>query len=93
MRSRLKSGGLVLVLMLSLYGCGTKGPVSRYQIHPPMLTVAPIYHECDIRDDATGKTERSECVTLLRSDYRQIILDLKTACLASGGTEQECQAN
>lgn len=92
MRSRLKSGGLGLALMLIVSGCETKAPVYRYQIHPPMLTVAPIYHECDIREDATGKKERSECVTLLRYDYRQIVLDLKMACLASGGTAQECQA-
>lgn len=93
MRSRPKSGGLALVLMLIVSGCGTQAPVSRYQIHPLMLTVAPIYHECDIRDDATGKKERSECVTMLRHDYRQLVLDLKTACLASGGTAQECQAD
>ena len=83
---------LLVALLLTVSGCASQGPAYRYKIQIPMMTVSPIYHDCWIRDDATGKKEPTECVTLVRSDYRQIVIDLKAACLASGGTEQACQA-
>ena len=81
--------GLLASLLLSISACGT-APASRYTVEIPVLTVAPIYHECLIRDDATGAKEPTECVTLVRSDYRQLIVELKAACLGSGGTEEAC---
>ena len=95
MRSRLSNGarGLLAILMLIVSGCASQGPAYRYTVAMPILTVAPIFHECAIRDDATGKKEPTECVTLVRSDYRQIVIDLKAACLASGGSEKDCQTD
>ena len=95
MRLPLNAGalGLLAFLMLIISGCASQGPAYRYRVAMPMMTVAPIYHDCWIRDDATGKKEPTECVTLVRSDYRQIVIDLKAACLASGGTEKDCQTD
>jgi len=95
MRLPLNAGalGLLAFLMLSVSGCANQAPAYRYTVTMPMMTVAPIYHDCWIRDDATGKKEPTECVTLVRSDYRQIVIDLKAACLASGGTEKDCQTD
>ena len=81
--------GLLASLLLSISACGT-APVSRYTVEIPMLTVEPIYHECSIRDDATGAKEPTECVTLIRSDYRRLIVELKASCLALGGTNEDC---
>ncbi len=93
MRSRLKSGKLALlaILLLIVSAC-SQGPAYRYHVELPILTVAPIFHSCDLRDDATGAKEPTECVTLVRSDYRQIIVNLKAACLASGQSHEVCQA-
>lgn len=95
MRLPLNAGalGLLAFLMLSVSGCASQGPAYRYKVAMPILTVAPIFHECAIRDDATGKKEPTECVTLVRSDYRQIVIDLKAACLASGGSGKDCQTD
>ena len=54
------------------------------------MTVTPIYHECEIRDDVAGTKGREECVTILRRDYRSLVVGVKAACLAAGGTDEEC---
>ena len=93
MLSKRRNGrrGLLGLLLLTLCACSVQGPAYRYKVEIPMMTVAPIYHNCDIRDDATGKKEPTECVTLVRSDYRQIVINLKAACLASGQSSEVCQ--
>jgi len=93
MRSKRRNGkrARLAILLLIVSGCSVQGPAYRYKIEMPMMTVSPIYHNCDIRDDATGKKEPTECVTLVRSDYRQIVINLKSACLASGQSNEVCQ--
>ena len=93
MRLRRRNGkrGLLVILLLIISGCSVQGPAYRYRVEMPMMTVSPIYHKCDIRDDATGAKEPTECVTLVRSDYRQIVINLKSACLASGQSAEVCQ--
>lgn len=94
MPSKRRNGrrGLLGILLLTLCACSVQAPAYRYKVEIPLMTVEPIYHKCDIRDDATGAKEPTECVTLVRSDYRQIVINLKSACLASGQSSEVCQA-
>lgn len=53
-----------------------------------MMTVAPIFHKCDLVEGETRTPE--ECVILLRRDYQALLKEVKAACLAAGGTDGEC---
>lgn len=58
-------------------------PQSAYRVRLPILTAKPA-----IVDQDGGRT-----VCLLFSDYAAIVRELKAACLALGGTREECQAD
>lgn len=81
---------LLVILMLSTFGCGTQGMPYRYRIERPTMTVAPIFHNCVVTDGTTGAKRDAPCVTLLREDYNGLIVEVKAACLATGGTDLEC---
>ena len=90
MRIERTNGRRLLMLTLALLTCGCvgHGPPYRYRAIPPAMTVAPIFHRCDLIEGETRTPE--ECVTLLRHDYRELVKEIKAACLAAGGTDGEC---
>lgn len=79
---------LMLTLVLLTCGCVGQGPPYRYRAIPPAMTVAPIFHRCDLIEGETRTPE--ECVVLLRRDYQALLKGIKAACLAAGGTDGEC---
>lgn len=88
-RPGLTSGslGLMLTLML-LSGCRStpQAAKSAYRVLIPVLTVAPRVIACEI----AGHVER--CVVLLQRDYTDLVIELKSACVAGGQSETECWA-
>ena len=79
--------GLVVVLS---WGCSLGAGLSSYQVKVPILTLEARTFQC--REDRLGQViEPRECVALLRSDYEKIVRELKAACLALGGSPEDCQ--
>lgn len=68
-----------------LYGCKTAPYQSQYQAVVPVLEAAPLPLRC-----SQGLTE-TRCLLLLEEDYRKVVRELKTACLALGGSTDACQ--
>lgn len=56
----------------------------------PLLEAQPIKGPCR-QVDGEGIRTTTRCVTLLEADYQAIVIELKTACLAAGGTAEQCQ--
>lgn len=93
MRSRRRNIGRVLWAfpMLLLFGCGTPPSAYQYKVQLPMLEVEPKISPCDLKDQAGNVVQSRSCVTLLDDDYKKILVELKSACLAFGQTDQECR--
>ena len=93
MRSRRRNIGRVLWAfpMLLLFGCGTPPSAYQYRVQLPMLEVEPKVSPCDLKDQSGNVVQSRSCVTLLDDDYKKILVELKSACLAFGQTDQECR--
>ena len=76
---------LVAAMVGLLCACATPTTGSSYRVTIPVLTVAPLVFDCRL---ASGATE--SCIVLLRRDHENIVRELKTACLALGGTAAQC---
>lgn len=74
---------LILTLLL-LSACGTPLRESSYRVEMPTLAAPPLHHKCTINDQPTI------CTCFVKSDAEALIIKLKAACLALGGTEDEC---
>lgn len=89
-------GGKRWLLAISiLLSCSCAGQESNfgYRVTLPVLEVAPKVGPCKIQDHPDAQTvHEGTCTTLLSSDYKNILVELVTACLATGGTETECRA-
>lgn len=51
----------------------------------------PKHRDCWVTDKVTQEQQPAKCTLLLTEDFQQIVIELKTACLALGGTPEECQ--
>lgn len=75
--------GLLMVGLLS--GCRTEPCISSYQVTVPTLAAPPLPLTCQV-----GQQDR-KCLALLETDYQGLVRELKAACLAAGGSHQQCQ--
>ncbi len=80
-----------ILLALLICGCARAPASSTYKVQIPALTRAPKQHTCGVQDKITNERTGVSCTTLLTADYQQLVIELKTACLAAGGTDEECQ--
>lgn len=81
---------IIALLLLVISGC-SQSNVSNYRVSLPMLEVEPKISPCDLKDQAGNVVQSRSCVTLLDDDYKKILVELKSACLAFGQTDQECR--
>lgn len=87
-RKPMSGNALLLSLGLALISaCGPTVASSNYKATIPELTAHPQTHRCDVNGMPTM------CVCFVKSDAEQLIRRLKAACLALGGTHDECQTN
>jgi hypothetical protein len=92
----LLSGRLVLLLVLTValaLGCVQAQVASNYKVKIPVLNAATEPSECVIAVNVDGIVMKKlgSCVTLLEDDWKAVVRELKSACLALGGTDEECQ--
>lgn len=73
---------LVAILLLAISGCGTAPGPSPYRVTMPVLEARPSDYQM-----AEGIWYR--CYR--REDAQAIVVELKAACLALGGTPEACQ--
>ena len=66
--------------------CATAHGNSAYRVTIPVLGAQPLTVPCVLEGG-----DQAKCITLLESDYRAIVRELKAACLALRGTPAECQ--
>ena len=75
--------GLGMLLLLS--ACKTSGAsLMTHPLIPPVLQAQPIPATCNLNG------QPAQCVKLLESDYKRLVVGLQAACVASGGTDREC---
>lgn len=84
--------GLLAILICLSCSCAGQGSNSGYRVQIPVLDVAPKQGPCKIQDPDALTFLDGECVTLTTKDFGAILVELIAACLALGGTEQECRA-
>lgn len=77
---------IAIALLMLLAGCATNPCDSAYRVVMPILEAAPVPIACY---DGIVKTT---CVILLDEDHRRVVRELKSACLAFGGSMESCQA-
>lgn len=77
--SKLRLGA---ILLLGISGCGTAPGLSPYRVEIPILQERPAEYQM-----AEGVWYR--CYR--REDAQAIVIELKAACLALGGSPEECQ--
>ena len=84
MRLRGKSGViLLLTTMLVLTSC--QGHLSSaHRIRIPVLSAVPAIIPCP------GMLS-DECIVLLHNDYKNMVLELKQACIAGGYELEDCK--
>lgn len=83
---RLYAGALVLLLVLGVaQSCAPVPRPSVFRVSIPTLQAQPRQIPCE----AQGKTQT--CTVILTHDYEALVRELKTACLATGGTPDACQ--
>lgn len=58
---------------------------SQYRVTMPVLTSEPLDVICHVKGTLRG------CTMLVTEDYQALVIELKSACLALGGTPNECQ--
>jgi hypothetical protein len=73
---------LLILLLLGSSGCVTAPQPSSYRVQIPILQARPT-------DYQVAEGEWMRCYR--RDDALQLVIELKTACLALGGTPEECQ--
>lgn len=56
----------------------------------PTLTISPRYHDCGVVQGTIMTAV--PCVEVAEEDYHALVIELKAACLALGGSPGECQA-
>lgn len=82
MRSRSRLRLLLILLLLGSSSCATAPEPSSYRVQIPILQARPT-------DYQVAEGEWMRCY--LRDDALKIVIELKTACLALGGTPEQCQ--
>lgn len=82
---------LLACLMLMLSACAMSPSPYRYKVTLPVLEVAPKTSPCELKNQAGVVVIKGTCVTVLESDYQMLIVELKAACLGTGGTPKECR--
>lgn len=75
--------GLLAILVLGTFGCATAPPPSHYQVEIPLLQARPT-------DYQAGEGIWYRCYR--REDAIAIVTEFKAACLALGGSPEQCQA-
>lgn len=78
----LKLRRLAILSTLAISACATAPQPSAYRVQIPELTARPI-------DIQGGDGEWLRCYR--RDDALAIVIELKAACLALGGTAEQCQ--
>jgi hypothetical protein len=73
--------GLMLVL---IYGCALKATMSSCPVEIPVLRTSPYHY--------TGQSG-TEYIIMEWEDYADLVRNLKVACLCTGKTKEQCQAN
>lgn len=76
----------LLLLLAGVLGCTPTAGKSAYRVLLPRLKADPVSLACVI--NAMPAT----CVLLEQEDYRSLVRELKSACLALGQTAKDCQA-
>lgn len=84
-RSRGKRGLAGLLMAALISGCAAGVAPSPYRVTIPVLSAPPRTVPCALG----GRADR--CLVILEDDYRALIVELKAACLALGGTPEACQ--
>lgn len=74
---------LAILMLLTISGCGTAPGPSPYRVTMPVLEARPTDYQM-----AEGIWYR--CYR--REDAQELVIELKAACLALGGSPEECQA-
>ncbi len=78
---------LWLILPVALLsGCKTGPCKSPYQVTVPTLQAAPVPLEC------LQGIQETNCLLVLEQDWKRVVLELKAACIAAGGSFEDCQA-
>jgi len=80
MRSKLACG---LGLMLLTVGCSSRIPPSPYRVTMPQVRVR--VYECP----TLGPGE--QCAAVRLRELRELVIELKSACIALGGDREKCQ--
>lgn len=83
---------LLGISILLSSSCASLESSSGYRMTMPILDVSPREAPCQARD-GTGQIVHEHCTTLLTRDYKRIVVELVAACIAFGGTDEECRAN
>ncbi len=66
---------------MSLCACAPAPSPSTYRVIVPELYEAPVEVACG----------EHRCIVLYKEDYKNIVRELKAACLANGQSKRECQ--
>ena len=75
---------VAVAVALLLSGCSLSLGRSQYRVEMPMLDYMPIVAPCSL------ETEYPLCVTLMLEDFNLLMVELKSACLALGGSDKDC---
>lgn len=73
------------VLLIILSGCAAWLPRGAYQVKIPTLAAPPRAYACQLND------QPATCVSVTQRDWRALVIELKSACLALGGSREDCQ--
>jgi hypothetical protein len=77
---------MLLPLLMAVAGCTTVAGPSAYKIQIPLLAAPPKPVPCALNG------QPAECLLILKADFEALVREIKTACLGSGQTKAECQA-
>lgn len=83
--SKLVLGSALITGLLS--GCGKELRDSNYKVQIPLLQAVPTPGNCTF----SKYGDQRRCIILLEEDFEAIVQELKAACLALGGSPEECQ--
>lgn len=76
----------VITLVALICGCAPAAPLrSVYQVQIPTLTAPPSASSCIVNG------EPARCLLVYEEDWRALVIELKSACLALGGSLTDCQ--
>lgn len=81
---------LLAILILLSCSCAARESSFGYKVTMPMLEVEPKVGACHVQDPEGLPFLQDECTTILSRDYQKILVELVAACLAFGGTDDEC---